>query len=309
MSILIIWSISFVQSQFQVPNSDWYVTDLVNIISDEQENDLESKIYDFWQKTDVEVWLLLISSTSWDDIWYVAQQVAEGWWIWDLEKDNWLLILIAVDDRQRRIHVGYWLEWTITDFNAKKIWEENFPYYFRQWDYYGWISAVLNRIQEYILNDEELLNSTVDSYEYEQKTPWWFILWIIYFIVGFFLISNFVIEKKSESKWSKKSVKKKIKSSGWLSFSVISILMSVVLFLFGVGIIGSLIQSFIIMFLDLWLFMIDWSSTGSYSGGSSSSTRSSSYSSGSSSSYSSSSSSFWWFGGGSFGGWWASGSW
>jgi len=99
-----------VSAQFVVPTYDEYLTDVANVISGSDEEKIELYIYDMWQKTDVETAVLIVDSLSGESVWYAGVQVGEERGVGDKDKDNGMVILVAVQDRQWTIQVGYGLE-------------------------------------------------------------------------------------------------------------------------------------------------------------------------------------------------------
>ncbi|NIO39171.1 MAG: YgcG family protein, partial [Burkholderiales bacterium] len=60
--------------------------------------------------------------------------------------DDGVLLLIAVEDREVRIEVGYGLEGVLPDAIAKRIIEEDITPYFRQGDFYAGVRAGVGRV-------------------------------------------------------------------------------------------------------------------------------------------------------------------
>lgn len=297
-------------SWFVIPNHDWYLTFEHWIVSAEEEIEIENYIYSIWKETDVEIAVVIVWSLDWEEIWEIWHQIGEEWWVWDMEKDNGIVILISILDREWTIRVWYWLEWTITDSRAMMIWEDNFPSYFREWDYAGGVLAAVEDIHLYLIHEPEIayrLAMTKFEYFISSLTVWiwplWILgipnaaiytfVWIFYFFLGFFLLNAFVVKKVGK--------KKEVKEHWWNHFMIIALIFSAALILLSHNILRSFIESFLILLIILAILTSDPSSWGWYS--------SSSWSSSSSSWGSSSGGSFGWFGWGSFGGWWASGSW
>lgn len=80
-----------------------------------------------------------------------------------------MLIVVAPNDREWFIAVGYGLEGTIPDAIAKRIGEANFPSYFRDGDYFGGLSAALGEIESYIQADP----TVVEQYSTNSQDMSW----------------------------------------------------------------------------------------------------------------------------------------
>jgi uncharacterized protein len=146
-------SFVWISLALNIPANDGYILDQTNSLTPEQEQLIESKLYETRQTTDIEIWILIINSLSWEDIFNYSLNVAEARWVGDKEKDNGLFMLFAMDDRERRIHVWYGLEWIITDNIAKRFWDRNINPNFKNWLYFDWINNTLQDIIDYIQKD------------------------------------------------------------------------------------------------------------------------------------------------------------
>ena len=137
---------------FTIPNYEWYVTDTVGIFSETEKADLTSKIENIEQITNAEIAILVVPSID-DDINLAAVDVGNNWWVGKEGQDNGIVVLLAIDDRTWSIQVGYGLEWTLPDLMTKRIGEARFPENFRAWDYYQWVSEMLDDVLAYIQQD------------------------------------------------------------------------------------------------------------------------------------------------------------
>jgi len=298
---------------YDVPPHDGYLTFENWVISPEDEIEIENYIYSIREETDVEIAVVIVQSLNWEEIWKVWHQIGEEWWVWDREKDNGIVILVSILDRKWTIRVWYWLEWVITDARARIIWENNFPEYFREWDYAGWIMEAIKDIHLYLVNDPEVAyNLSLTKWEYfiQSLNRWHWPLailygipessiftfvWIFYFFFWIILLNKFVVKKVGGDK--------KMREYWWTHFMIISLLFSAILILLTHNIVRSFLVSYSILIFTLMILTSDtswwgwWYTWGWYSWSSSSSF------------WSSSGWSFWWFGWGSFWGGWASWSW
>ncbi len=83
-----------------------------------------------------------------------AVRLFEQWGIGKKEEDNGLLILIAKEDREFKIEVGYGLEPIITDGRAGRILREEMTPSFKEGDYDRGVELAIAKIQEYIRSGE-----------------------------------------------------------------------------------------------------------------------------------------------------------
>jgi uncharacterized protein len=90
----------------------------------------------------------LIPSLDGDAIEDVAVRVVERWGLGQKDKNNGVLLLIAVKDRRAKIEVGYGLEDRLTDALSRGILEDRLFPAFRQGDYGAGVLATCEGIIE-----------------------------------------------------------------------------------------------------------------------------------------------------------------
>lgn len=119
--------------------------------------------------------VVTISTTEGDDIDLYAAELGERWGIGQDKEDNGILILIAKDDRQVAISVGYGLEDVIPDAIAKRVVEAIMIPRFKQADFYKGTSEAVD-----ILGD--LAVGKIDEVP-TKPFPKWLLIPIIGFIM------------------------------------------------------------------------------------------------------------------------------
>ncbi|MBW2991048.1 TPM domain-containing protein [Candidatus Woesearchaeota archaeon] len=100
-----------------------FVNDEAEVISSGFEQSLNDALYDLKLNTSVEMAVATVRTTGEVPIEEYSIELAHNT-LGEKEKDNGLLILLAVDDRAYRIEVGYGLEPTIPDALAGRIGRE-----------------------------------------------------------------------------------------------------------------------------------------------------------------------------------------
>ena len=135
-------------AQPQTPELTRPVNDFANVIDPESERQLESLIRALQETTGDVVTVATIDSLQGEDVYQYAERMFRnrGKGIGQSGKDNGLLVLVAVKDRQVKIEVGYDLEQFITDgFSGETIRQEIAPR-FRQGAYGAGLVAGVQRI-------------------------------------------------------------------------------------------------------------------------------------------------------------------
>lgn len=112
-----------------------YVQDYAGIISSEDRQKILSIGQDLDNKTTAQVTVLTVNSLEGQTIEDYSLAVLRQWGIGNKEKNNGVLIVVAVKDRQSRIEVGYGLEGVLPDGKTGRIQDKYMLPYFRQNDY------------------------------------------------------------------------------------------------------------------------------------------------------------------------------
>ncbi len=133
-------------AQVAVPPLKGRVTDLTGTLTAEQSASLEQMLQSFEARKGSQIALLVVPTVKPEAIEQYALRVAEQWKIGRAKVDDGAILVVAKDDRELRIEVGYGLEGALNDATANRIVEDVIVPRFRQGDYYGGISAGLDRM-------------------------------------------------------------------------------------------------------------------------------------------------------------------
>lgn len=125
------------------PTKDMMVTDDAKMLTSEQESEIEDMLYDINQQTGIEFAVYTIESLDGQDIETKANDLFRELGLGDSEKNNGLLLLIALNNRKFRLEVGYGLEGTIPDTKAAEIINTMIPY-FKENNYADGIKAAVS---------------------------------------------------------------------------------------------------------------------------------------------------------------------
>lgn len=86
------------------------VIDTANVLSATDKTELESKIAELRKKYTIEILTVIIPSTDGEEISSVATQIGQTVGVGKSDKDNGLVLLIAINDRAWNIATGYGME-------------------------------------------------------------------------------------------------------------------------------------------------------------------------------------------------------
>lgn len=106
---------------FQVPSFNPNVVDTSGALSDEAILNLNNTISLVQQSTIVRPAVLVVNTLQDSSIEDAAEKTFTQWGLGEKGKDNGLLIIVAIQDRQMRIEVGYGLEGELTDYFCAQV--------------------------------------------------------------------------------------------------------------------------------------------------------------------------------------------
>src|SRR5262245_41043112 len=129
-----------------VPPLKSRVTDLTATLTPDQRAALEAKLATFETKKGAQVAVLIVPTTQPEAIEQYSIRVAEQWKLGRKRVDDGAILVIAKNDRKLRIEVGRGLEGAIPDAIAKRIVSDVIAPRFREGDFYGGITAGVDRI-------------------------------------------------------------------------------------------------------------------------------------------------------------------
>jgi uncharacterized protein len=122
-------------AQAAFPRPVGHINDFAQIIPPDTRTVLESLLRELKQKTTAEVVVVTIQDLGDAHIEGYAVDLFENWGIGQKDKDNGVLILVAVAQRKVRIEVGYGLEGILPDGLAGEIIRQRITPAFKSGDY------------------------------------------------------------------------------------------------------------------------------------------------------------------------------
>jgi uncharacterized protein len=133
-------------AEVSVPPLQARVTDLSGTLAPEQVAALETRLAAFEKQKGSQIALLLVPTTQPETIEQYSIRVADQWKLGRKGVDDGILVLFANHDRAIRIEVGRGLEGAVPDAIAKRIIEEVMIPFFKRGDFYGGLSAGVERL-------------------------------------------------------------------------------------------------------------------------------------------------------------------
>lgn len=117
------------------PTSSIYVQDYAGVLNGETKATINSLGAKLAGATKAQVAVVTVKSIEGAAIEEYALAILRGWGIGDKTLNNGVLMLVAVNDRQSRIEVGYGLEGRLPDAKTGRIQDEYMIPYFQRGDY------------------------------------------------------------------------------------------------------------------------------------------------------------------------------
>ena len=124
-----------------IPMARGYVSDLAGVVDASTTQHLNALIQDLRDKTGAEIAVVVVDSTAPLTAFDYAMKIAEAWKPGTKGKDNGIVFLVAVKDRQMFILTGYGVEGILPDGRVGEIRDRLVRPAFRRGDYAGGIRA------------------------------------------------------------------------------------------------------------------------------------------------------------------------
>ena len=190
------------------------IHDDAHVLKQETIDALEQRLKVYEDSTSNQIAILTTPSLDGEVLEEYSLKVAEAWKLGKKEKDNGVLLLIAVDDHKMRIEVGHGLEGVLTDAHSSRIIRNELTPNFRKSDYDAGVTAAVDAMIKSIGGEYSAEDSGDDMSTAN-----------IFLLVGFILVFVFIIgyafykEFTSTSGGGSSSGKSKSSPSSSSSFS------------------------------------------------------------------------------------------
>ena len=133
------------------------VVDQANMLSAQEKQHLSQRLRGIYQQGLAQAAIVIIPTTNGTPMFNYALQIANRWQLGAKDTDDGLLILVAINDRNVYILSGYGLEGVLPDAINSRIIREEITPRFKQSDYAGGLNAALDRIEERLTTDPDIL--------------------------------------------------------------------------------------------------------------------------------------------------------
>ncbi|MEG0970315.1 MAG: TPM domain-containing protein, partial [Acidaminococcaceae bacterium] len=182
------------------PTSSIYVQDYAQVLSSQSKAAINAYIKDLDKKTTAQVVVVTIPSLDGQALEDYSLELMRQWGIGNKTKNNGVLLLVVVNDRQSRIEVGYGLEGALPDGLTGRIQDQAMLPYFKQGQYdkginRGYVNIVNTVAKEYNVQLDDIKSSSTGQ---EQAgvtqalngLPWWQKLLLAVGLAGLLLVDQ-----------------------------------------------------------------------------------------------------------------------
>lgn len=185
---LVIVALAFVGTVFAAyPSPTGYVNDFADILTQEQEQKLETKLEDFEKQTTDEIAVVTVKSTNPETIEEYSIHLAEQWKVGKKDKDNGIIMLFAMDDHKMRNEVGRGLEGSLTDIQSKHIQDNVIVPEFKSGNYYDGINKGVDQIILTIAPDSSMAATIATASAVGDGALFMFIAIVVIFLILLFI--------------------------------------------------------------------------------------------------------------------------
>lgn len=143
-----------VDGQIPVPTLNARVTDQTGTLSSAERQALEQKLAAFERQKGSQIAVLIIPTTGPETIEGYSIRVVDQWKLGRKNVDDGVLLIVAKNDRELRIEVGYGLEGAIPDARANRIVEDFIVPRFKEGDFAGGINEGVDRLMGLIQGED-----------------------------------------------------------------------------------------------------------------------------------------------------------
>jgi uncharacterized protein len=178
-----------VGAQETLPKPAGRVTDLANVIDASTEGELTARLQRLEDQTSHEVAVVTVTSLGGTTVEDYAERLFKAWGVGQEKQDNGVLVVVAPNEREMRIEVGYGLEGILPDGLAGEIIRDSFIPRFRNDDYNGGIRDGVLRVadiveKQQVLSAEEIARLNDAGRAGNDEPPAWIIIPFFGLFVG-----------------------------------------------------------------------------------------------------------------------------
>ncbi len=151
--ILIIFSFKTYSFGIVNPTTNFYSNDYANILDEDIEEYIINRNVELEEKTGAQIVVVTVKNLEGNSLEEYATELFRKFGIGDKDKNNGVLLLLALEERQFRIEVGYGLEGTLTDGKTGRIQDDYIIPYLKNDDWNNGVKNGFNAILQEVYNE------------------------------------------------------------------------------------------------------------------------------------------------------------
>jgi len=188
-SIIFIFFSTFLSAQ-KIPDLKGFVNDYAGVLSSSEERRISEMLSSLEKSTSAQVALLTVKDLQGYPIETFSLKTVDEWGLGQKERDNGLLLLLALDEKKVRIEVGYGLEGDITDIKSGYIIRNIIIPEFKRGDFSEGLYKGVSAINGIITDTSDISEKELREYgdkpvrSRSRGIPLQFIIFIIVFLLS-----------------------------------------------------------------------------------------------------------------------------
>ena len=128
------------------PTDRFFVNDFADVIDENTENTMYAAGVQLYEKTGAQVVVVTLDNIDGADIQQYGVELGRAWGIGDEEKNNGIVLILAMEEREVGISVGYGLEGAVTDMQSGIILDTYALPYFQTNEFSSGLSAAYDAL-------------------------------------------------------------------------------------------------------------------------------------------------------------------
>lgn len=177
------------------PTKEFYVNDFADVISASDEEKILARGAELKDKTTAQVVVITINDLDGQEPYEYAADIGNEWGVGDKEKDNGVVILLAVDDRKIEIATGDGMDGILPASKAGRIIDVYGMEKLKNNDFSGGVTAIFDAVvnEIYIANGLEVPEGYTPIDKVPQKSEGgsvaisWIVMVVIIIVLSFFI--------------------------------------------------------------------------------------------------------------------------
>ncbi len=173
------------RAQVTFPEYQGWVNDFAEVIPEEAETNIHTLAFEVKQKTGADIAAVSVKNMQGMDVSEYTVRLFKDWGIGEKDKDNGVLLFLAMQERKVRIEVGYGLEGILPDGLCGEILDKYVIPDFRNGDYGMGFYRGMTAIAGVIARDAGVTITGAVEIETEEPRPagLFFVMFVIFLII------------------------------------------------------------------------------------------------------------------------------